>query len=254
MGKLADRLREIARGGTQPMGFAAGAVRSHAPRMLTATLLDVADAPAVAEVVQAGADAVLVPGGAATGDEVLRAVATAGQRAMWGGVLTVGGREEVERLQRARGDFVVLGSDSLGANALLAENIDKLLEVDPTWEDISLRGVEQLPVVAVLFRVVSAERLTIHHLLQCQRVVALTRKPVLAVLPPTVGIESLSLLRDAGIYGVVVAPPTVRDFRAAIRELPALKRGQERMEAMLPAGQPGAPYAEPDEEEGEEWT
>lgn len=235
------------------MGFALGTTRSHAPRMVTATLLDAADAQAVADVILAGADAVLVPVGAATGDEVLRAVATAGQRAMWGGVLAVGGREEVERLKKAKGDFVVLGSDTLGANALLAENIDKLLEVDPTWEDISLRGVEQLPVVAVLFRVVSAERLSIRHLLQCQRVVALTRKPVLAVLPPTVGIESLSLLRDAGIYGVVVPPPTVRDFRAAIRELPAPKRGQERMEAILPAGPQGASHAEPDEEEGEEW-
>ena len=253
MGKLADRLREIARGGTQPMGFAAGAVRSHAPRMLTATLLDVADAQAVSDVVQAGADAALIPVGAATGDEVLKAVATAGQRAMWGGVLAAGGRDEVERLQKARGDFVVLGSDSLGANALLPENIDKLLEVDIAWDDISLRGVEHLPVVAVLFRVLSPERLTIRHLLQCQKVVALTRKPVLAVLPPTVGIESLLLLRDTGIYGVVVPPPTVKDFRAAIRELPTPSQRQERLEATLPAGPQRALPTEPDEEEGEDW-
>ena len=249
MGKLADKLRELARGGGQPIGFAGMAARTQTPRMLVGTHLDAPDQQAVEDAVQSGADVILFQAGPATTDDMFKTFGTAGQRAMWGGILAMGGRDEVERLSKAKSDFVVLGSGTINADALLAENIDKVLEIDASWDDMLLRTVDQLPITAVLYRALGAEDLTVQHLMQCQKIIALARKPAFVLLPPAVGVRSLTLLRDAGVYGVVVPPGAVKDFRMAVHELPAPKRREERMEATLPA--PGHGH-EHDEDEDDD--
>lgn len=252
MGKLADKLREIARGGAQPIGFAPMASRAQMPRMIVAAYLDAADGAALAEAIQNGADAVMVPVGPATTDDTLKAASAAGQRAMWGGILVVGGRDEVERLHKAKSDFVVLGSSSINANALLVDGVDKILEIDPSWDDVLLRTVEQLPITAILFRVLGAEDLTIQHILQCQKVVALARKPAFVLVPQSVGAGTLAVLRDAGVSGVVVSPHAVKDFRAAVHDLPPPKRREEHLDATLPGRAAAVSHDHDDEEEDDD--
>lgn len=249
MGKLADRLKEQARGGAQPMGFTPLAAPSAAPAMVVMAQVESGELEAVSQAVRTEADGVLVSVGPATPDQTLRAMRTAARQALWGGVLAVGTREAVERLQRAGCDFVVLGSGALPADILAEEKLDKVLEVDPEWSDVMVRGLEQLPLAAVAFRVVTGETMTIHRLLLCQRVVALTRKPVLAVLPPAVGPDQLLPLRDAGVSGIIVPAGAAREFRKAVRELPPPKRPRERLEAVLPLGLTVARREREEEEE-----
>lgn len=249
MGKLADRIKAMARGAAPPIGFALAPPRAQPPSLLVAALLDATGGEGMAQAIQDGADVVLVPVGPATGEAALKAVRSALRQAMWGAVLEVGNKQDVERLQKAGCDFVVLRGGALSADVLSIEELDTLLEPDPAWEDTLLRGVEQLPVLAILYRVV-AEAVTIQQLLQVQRLVGLTRKPLLVVLPPTVSPQQLRPLRDAGVSGVVVPPASVKDFRAAVRDLPPPKKPKERAEVLLPLGLP--PTQEEAEEE-EEW-
>ena len=176
----------------------------------------------------------LVGVGPATTDEALAAVHEAVGRLMWGGSVELGGRPEVQRLERAGCDLALLRNPGLQADALAPE-IDKILEVEEEWSDSLLRAVEALPVAAVLYRVNSVEHLTIQQLIELQRVVLLVRKPLIASLAPSIGPDSLRVLRDAGVAGIMVVPSKVKDFRSALRALPPPKKTRDKVDAIVPA-------------------
>lgn len=255
MSRLADRLRQMAEGAPRPMGLVPGIVRPRPPSMLTIALLGTATPDAVAAAVAAGADAVVVDGSGVSAGEALRDIKSAAGEALLGGRLEKGGKEDVDRLETAGADMVVLGGGSVHPGALLPEKIDKILEIDPSWDDVLLRGVEQLRVEAVFVPLPTFDAPTILDLLRLQRTLGLARKPAFVVLSPGLGTDLLAIFREAGISGVVVPPAAVGDFHSAIKDLPPPpRRRQERADAMLPVGSLGPrPHEEEEEEEEEEY-
>lgn len=248
MGKLTDRLKELSRGGSQPVGFAPAAPRPSPPAMLVMASVEMAEGEAASQAAQSEADAVLAPVGPATTDDTIRTLRNATRRTLMGAALTAGGKDIVDRLQRAGCDFVLLSNETLAADILTEERTDKVLEIEPAWSDIFVREIERLPVEAVLFRIMGGERLSLQQYLQCLRVASLARKPVLVMLPGSVGTEALQPLRDAGVSGVVVPVSSVKAFRSAARSLPPPRKPKERLDAILPMGLT-AGRREPEEED-----
>ena len=252
MSKLSDRLKEVSSGVVRPLGFGLSVPRPQSLPLLLVALMDSLEQQIVSQVVKEGAEVVLAPAGPVTDEKTLKAMVSARDGALWGGVLEAGGRDEIERLERAGCDVVLLRSGALAADTLIPEKVDKLLEVDPAWPDILVRGLGQLPVAAAVFRIQAGETMSIQQLLQCQRIVGLAQKPILVTLPPTVGTEALALLRDAGVSGVMVAPGMVKDFRTALKELPP-RKPRERPDAVLPIGLLGS-HEESEEDEEDRGT
>ena len=251
MGKLADRLKEVIERPVRPIGFRAGAAQAKPPALVLLANIDGGQKEEAARAVHEGAQGVLAAVGTATADETLAELATAAGGGLWGGALEAGGRADVERLREAGAHFVLFRSTGVSGEGLEAEEIDKILEVEQNWPDMLLRPVDRLPVAAALYRLQEGEALSIQALLQCRRIVALVGKPLLVSLPPGIGTSALTLLRDAGVMGVVVSASAVAEFHAAIRDLPPPKRDHERMDAVLPRGGP-APLQEADDDDEEE--
>ncbi|MEK7215093.1 MAG: hypothetical protein AAB289_05825 [Chloroflexota bacterium] len=247
MSKFSDRVKELNQGAPRPMGFAPAAQRAVPLPLILFARADAGDIHAVTEAAYEGAEGVLVGVGPATTNEALEAIHEAVGRAMWGGSVEVGGRPEVERLEKAGCDLALLRNAGLEAGALSPE-IDKFLEVEQEWPDALLRAVDALPIAGVMYRVDSVEHLTIQQLIELQRVVLLVRKPLIASLAPSIAAGSVGALRDAGVAGIMVVPSKVRDFRAALRSLPPPKKPKERVDPLIPA----APTARHDHGEDEE--
>jgi len=246
--KFSDRVKELTQGAPRPMGFAPAPPRPAPLPLILFARADAGDMHAITEAAHEGAEGVLVEVGPDTTDAALEAVHEAVGRVMWGGSVAMGGRPEVERLERAGCDLALLRNAGLQADALAA-GVDKLLEVAETWPDALLRAVDSLPIAGVVYRVNSVEHLTIQQLIELQRVVLLVRKPLIASLTPSIPPESVGVLRDAGVAGIMVAPSNVKKFRAALRALPPAKKPKERMDPLIPAV-PAAHHDHSDDEEG----
>jgi len=247
MGKLADRLRELTERDARPLGFRAATVQTKAPQLLLLASIETADGDPVPE----GAQGLLAAAGPTATNTALEALAVSAGPGIWGGTLEAGGKVDVERLREAGAHFALLRNTSIAGDALEADDIDKVLEVDGAWPDMLLRTVQQLPIAAALYPLPVSQVLPLQQVLQCRRVATLVGKPLLAVLPPGLGTESLTLLRDAGVAGVVVPSAAVPEFHAAIRDLPPAKRERERMAAVLPVGGPALSHDEEEDDEEE---
>ncbi|MSQ27997.1 MAG: hypothetical protein EXR51_07665 [Dehalococcoidia bacterium] len=247
MSKFLDRVKELTQGAPRPMGFAPAAQRPVPLPLILFARADAGDLRAVTEAAYEGAEGVLVGVGPATTNETMEAIREAVGRAMWGGSVEIGGRLDVERLEKAGCDLALLRNAGLQADALTPE-IDKLLEVEQDWPDALLRAVDSLPIAGVIYRVDSVEHLTIQQLIELQRVVLLVRKPLIASLGPSIAADSIGVLRDAGVAGIMVVPSKVKDFRAALRVLPPPKKPKERVEPLIPAA-PTARHDHGDDEE-----
>lgn len=254
MGKLADRIKGVLEGPPRPLGFRSGAVQARPPTMLLLASVGAGDTVAVADVMQAGAQGALVTVGPSTGAKALKDLATAAAGGIWGGVLEAGGKAEVQKLMDAGAHFVLFRSTGVAGDALDVEDFDKVLEVEEAWPDTLLRPVDRLPLEAALYRLPAGESLSIAQVLQCRRVIGLVGKPVLVALSPGTGPWVLTILRDAGVVGVVVPASAVTEFHDAIRDLPPVKKKKERMDATLPMGgrAVGQDHEEDDDDEDDE--
>lgn len=252
MGKLADRIKGVLEGPPRPMGFHSAMVQAKPPTMLLIASVEAGETSSVVDAIRSGAQGVLAPVGPETTDDVLKALATEAKGGIWGGVLGVGGKPEVQKLMDAGAHFVLFRSAGVGGDALEVEGLDKVLEVDEGWPDMLLRSVDRLPVEAALYCMQAVESLSITHVLQCRRVIGLVGKPVLVALPSGVGPWVLTILRDAGVVGVVVPAPAVTEFHEAIRELPPRKKQKERMDATLPMGGGATGHDHDDDDDGED--
>lgn len=250
MGKLADRLRDIMNRGVRPLGFAAAIAKPPSPLMLIASVSGLGEEATKAET--EGADAVLISASSRRGNrrgDQSRAVG----KALVGIEVKTVDKSALEALAKNGAAFAVLTAASTPAASLAVEGIDLALIVDPDWSDAVVRGVEQLSVAAVIYQPTSTTQLSIYDQLLCTRIIGLTRKPVLVVLPQAWGVEALAPLQDAGVMGVIVPADAVAIFRDGIKSLPAKRRPRDREEiaATLPHGGL-TPSRDEDEEEEED--
>ena len=241
MSKLLDKLNQVLKGSTQPMGFRTVAT-AKSPRMLIIAALSEGDDRAAAEAKES-ADAVLIEG---AGSKI---AASLGE-VPWGVSISEVTDKELSQLKKMGCDFLVFDTEKTPLALLEEEGLGKIVEVEPSLADGLIRAIGQLPIDAVLIG--GEVSLSVHRLMVCQHLANLVRKPLVVLAPLGMSKEDLNGLWEAGMSGVMVkveggAREELSGLRQAIETLPPSRRVKERVEASLPY--PGGEEITPGEEE-----
>lgn len=236
------------------MGFGAAALKGRGPGIGLLATVPSLDKNTVERGVESGAEVLVVPVGLAGNADEVRALIQEFRQCLWGLLLEGGQVPDGE----AGFDFTILSASST-LSALKGEDKGRLLAVDPSWDDIQLRVLEQLPVDGAVFGLPlkGEARPSVEHLITVRRLSLLLRKPLILELGrPLLG-EDLGQLRDGGLVGLLVSAGTARwadvikDLRQAIDSLPPRDRPQREVDVVLPAIR-GGRLTRPDEEEEDE--
>ncbi len=232
------------------MGFAALASRAKSPSMAIVAGSDQGQIEAGASSLE-GVEAVLLSIANLNQEaEALPRVVEAIADTPWGASIEAATKEDVERLKGLGCDFLVFGADAMPA-VLTEQDIGKVLQVDTSLSDNLAWPIARLPIDAVLIR---AEQwpLTVRLLLDYTRLVRLTGKPCMALLPEAAGSGDIEALWEAGICGIVTSDQQgLSQIKEAVQALPQGKRkAKKKRSATLPAiTEVPAEVAEEEEEE-----
>ncbi|MFO8100676.1 MAG: hypothetical protein R6U37_00690 [Dehalococcoidia bacterium] len=240
MSEFLKKLEEIYRGKARSIGFGAAA-KSKAPALMMVGCLTSLDEEPPQIAISSKVDALLydIKDGAGQAYTIAK-LAKNDDKIPWGVRVQKAGPEGINRLAEAGCDFVVLDDDSL-AQVLQEEKMDKVLEVDPSLKDGSLRAIGQLPVDALFIAEDKhSGSLTINQLLNYHRVTGFAGKYSLASLPKE--LSDLGALRDSGIKGIVMEvsgkdiEARIKEVQESIRKLPTTKSRKSKGEgfALLP--------------------
>lgn len=206
----------------------------------------------------AGADAGILPISGASTRAGIKEKAPTLPDIPWGGWLDSISHGGVKRLEEAGYDFVVFPADKMSLAILEADNVGRVLAVEPMLDAGLLRTINELPVDAVF--VISQQQghpVTWHQLMLFRRLAALLTKPLLVPVSPAVASGDLQALWEAGVAGVVVEltpggpAGRLKKLRQQIESLaPPQKQKPTRARALLPGITPEtSPVPEEDEEE-----
>lgn len=223
--KLLDRLRQISRGASAPLGFSRAAEIS-TPAMIVVAVLPRND-PSLAEAaVRAGADAIALRlcgagtdflketgGFAAEGPAIKEVVAALGDRAIVGVVIGSNGNMTSDELTEAAGsgiDFLAMYPHVTPASFLDLSNVGRLAILDQQGGN-AVRGINELSIQAVLFRTErppdSPSEMTVLDVASFRGAADGIHRPLVAFpswrLKPT----DLEVLKNAGIEGVALVGP-----------------------------------------------
>jgi hypothetical protein len=262
MSRLIDELNRIAKAAPQPMGFrTARSTPSKLRMLLIASLTQVGDTSRLAACVD-GADAVLLRlTKSHLAAKTLPKTVGSLPDLPWGCFLDGTGADKTETLVKAGCDFVVFPAASRFSDMPQDEKVGKILQVESSLGEGLLRGINDLPVDAVLATDTyeSGGSMAWHHLMLLKNMTNLLAKPLLVPVPLNVTASELKALWETGADGAVVEvdtgkPGGLKELRRAIDELPprsSKKRG--KAEALLPYGGGRAETVTEDEEEEEEY-
>ena len=254
MSRFIEKLKQVAQGVAQPMGFRTVARAGKLRPLLVASLADAAS-PGAGDYI-AGADAVLAPLSGA-GVEVINKLAGLKGGIIPGGRLTEAAGDELSKSDTAGLDFVVFPTASLSLPILETEATGRVLEVEVSADSVLLRAAAKLPVDAVLAGG-GGQPLTWQRLMVIQRLADLVDKPLLVPVAAGASQKELQALWDMGVDGFVVAAGAgpkdgISKLSRVVSSLepPSQGRRGEQMALVPPvAGQPGQKAEEEEEEEG----
>jgi len=204
MSKLLDRLNQVSRAVPQPVGFRTSQPAPSKPRILLIASLAQADLDNLTDYM-VGADAGLlrIPK-LSSAAKILQKISQAMPDIPWGGWLMDSAQEGIKQTAKIGVDFVVFPAASTPLAILQDNKTGKVLEVESSLSEGSLRAVNELPVDAVLIANGASDFLTWHHLILFQRFANMLTKPLLVSLPSKVTSAELQALWEAGVDGVVV--------------------------------------------------
>ncbi len=259
MSKLVERLERMSEGGGQALGFGAAVNRVKTLPMLLIATLSEGDARAAAAAAAAGVDAVIVSGAS---PQRMEKVAAKLKKDMpdipWGVSLDSVTRDDMERLAGIGCDFVVFSAAGSQASALNVEKIGKVLRINPSLDDNLLRGVNRLPVDAVLLHNTGGGEaaLTVEQLMAYERLAAGSGKHLVAAMSSGL-VDDMESLWGLGVQAIAVAlgaddpEKALALAREAMEKLPAKRRrpGRSRMASLQLSG--NAPDADSPEEDDE---
>ena len=234
-----DKLNQISRPEPQPLGFRAARAASPQPRIQLVASLAQGSAGDLVDYV-AGADAGLLRiSKLSSGAKALQKISQALPDIPWGGWLP-GGPEEMKRMHKLGGDFVVFPATNTPLAILQNDNdeVGRILEVEASLGEGLLRAANELPIDAVLIPSEQNEGyfLTWQHLMLFQRFADLLTIPLLVATPSNVTAVELQALWEAGVGSVVIEVTTgqpqdrLKELRQVIDELafPSPRRFEKR--------------------------
>lgn len=242
--RLLEKLERISRRPTQPMGFRAQATVPKAPPVVLIAVLGEGEADV------GSADAVLFTGPKLKAKSLEQTIASLGE-IPWGVSFEGVSGGELSRLREMGCDFLVFEAERSPVALLREGEMAKVVQIEPSLADGLVGAIEQLPIDAVLIGGDGEASLSVHRLMDCQRLANLVRKPLVAAVPIGISREELEELSETGIAGVAVRVEgkvgELSRLRQAIAELPSPTRRRERVKPLLP--RPGEEIAQPEEGE-----
>lgn len=259
MSKLLDKLGKIGKGNTTPMGFGATLSREKTPPLLVIGILRKDYAKGATSLAQAKGDASLFYI-ADTASVTAKACNALGS-IPWGVWSESMGVQDIQKLKEQGCDFLVFQGEAVALEALEEDEIGRILVLPAETEDRVLRTLDDLPVDALLLRLVDSDAspLTLGHLMQIGAIRGMTSKYLLVERPAPPSRRELEALRDAGVDAVALDVATttadqMTQIRQELLDLPRRKPRAERSAAVLPyiGTRPGRAKPEEEEEEEEE--
>jgi hypothetical protein len=254
MSKFADKLQNLSKSSTTPIGFHPAVSELKSPSMLLIAGVSgtqVKEAKIVADV---NADAGLILGEGPSAKVVKQMVEAVGNVPL--GVFVKGMSEEkINELTGLGCDFVVFDI-RIPAAVLHKEEVGKFLMIEPSLDQGLVRAINSLEVDGVFISSRGGDSfVAVEHLLICRRFVEILEKPVIMALPSLVTKAVLTSLWQAGVDGVVApseqSVETLAELKKMISDLPRGARGRRaKTGVMLPHY--GGGVAEEEEEEQEE--
>ncbi len=230
MSKLLEKLQHLSRGGTQPIGFRAGAAMTKGPSMALIASLSPGDA-----IAGGSADAVLLSLSKLKVEGLRKTIASLSD-IPWGVSLEEVRAEEVSQLGEMGCDFLVF--EARAPLSFLREGkMGRMVHIEPSLAEGLIRAIEQLPIDAVLIGMEG--ELSVKALMGCQHVANLVGKPLVVQIPRGISKEELEQLSQVGIVGVAVRlegdiEEELSRLRQAIAELSPPRRRRERAEPLIP--------------------
>ncbi len=221
MSKLADKIRSASRSEPQPLGFGSARASVVATMILAGAA---SDAAAAGEMANRGADVVIL------GTAAVPAAASAGKAgagAIAGARIAATAVDEAAQYREGGYDFVVFDPDKAAATALLDDKIGYVLTLSGDLNDNELRTLESFQLDAIDVGSLTGS-LTVRRQIDLRRIVALTRKPLMASVDPAISIAELRALRDTNVLVVVVdSADGVEQLRKTIVALPPRSRRKD---------------------------
>ncbi len=255
MSKFIDRLKELSRPPSTPIGFGRTQTYSKKARILLIASLDSGKKEGLSGCID-GADAVLLTVSDTTKETVIKNAAKAIGDIPWGGRLNDGDAATVEKLVKVDGDFIFFKPETTNLDLLKFDKLGKVLVIEPSLPDNLVRAINGLPADAVYLNAVweGKPSLTWNDLLLFRKFADLLSKPLLVSVPDGASGKDLVVLWEAGVTGIVIpATEKIKALREEIDKLtfPPQRKAAPRGAAVLPHLSPQA-FAKPEEAEPEE--
>ncbi len=242
MSQLIKRLRQIAEGSTQRLGFRAGTA-SPTQSMLLIAALPHSNDDTLTEVVSAEVDAILLCMEDLESEaQSFQRIVTMASNIPWGVWSTGITNKSIGQLREAGGDFLIFEASAAPAALLQEKELGKVLKIAPPLDDSLMRTIERLPIDAMLIDI-ATERIKVSHLMYCQRLADLIPKPLLVAVSQELEDEEIQALRESGATGLVVEigeKPRERllELHQRIKALPSIQGRWKSRGAILPQIEP----------------
>ncbi len=238
MSKLADVFKRATRGSPQSFGFGVATSDDQSPREIA--LIGLVEARGLTKrtaLLKADVDAILVDCG---GKPLAKSAAAPLKGRLWGAGMSGFTQEAVESLKSQGCDFLVFEPASTSATAVSDDDMGSIIVVTPDLDRETARAIQAIDVTgAYLSTDVVGRDISVAGLIGLQRVRSLIDGPFVAIAPDAPTVSDLTVLRDAGVNGLV-APledqEAIGRLRESINEIAPRRRasGSRNWQALAP--------------------
>jgi hypothetical protein len=255
MSKLIDILKRVSQPPPQPIGFKAANSETRLKIQLIANVPGIS----IADISEktTGADALLLT---LSDTEMKKSKKTTVDiKGLWGAWLPASSKDGIDRLSELGSDFVVF-SATTSILTTQSDKTGKIIQIEPSINDLLLRSINELPIDGVLLSGISKDgnAFTWQNLMSVHRFTSLLNKPLLIEVPASITDKELQVIWEAGVEGIIVTidndkfEATLQNLRQTIDSLtfPAKKK-REKIVPTLPRVENKEPEPEENEEEDE---
>jgi hypothetical protein len=254
MSKFVDKLQDLSKSSTTPIGFRTSVSELKRQPMLLIAGLSGAKIDEAKIVADSNADAGLIwDEGSST--KVAGQIVKALSDIPLGVVLKGMSQEKIDEIASVGYDFIVFDIN-MTALILQKEGVGKFLMIEPSLDQGFVRAINSLDIDGVFISNRNKDLfLAVEHLLVYRRFVEILEKPVIITLPSLVTKGELTSLWQAGVVGLVSSlrqsGKSLGELEKMINELPGkLKSRRAKADVKLPPYQ-GSDVGDENEEEEE---